>query len=111
MQTFDPNWTDPWTRRNADKWSRGLSVVRVDTYPDGATHSDAPTGRDFHDFDYYCPHCDTMVGWMGAGTHVHCPKCGSPPKEHEVENYDQTWHDGDVVCQKCQTRVRGYDAG
>jgi DNA-directed RNA polymerase subunit RPC12/RpoP len=86
--------------------------VRVDIpCLDGATYPDAPTGGNFSDYDYYCPHCDVMVGWMGAGNHLHCPKCGSPPKEHSVENYDAMWHDGDVVCGKCRTRVRGWDAG
>jgi len=40
-----------------------------------------------------------------------CPNCDSPPQEHTVENYDMMWHDGDVVCTKCGTKVRNYDAG
>lgn len=38
-----------------------------------------------------------------------CPKCGGT--ECHVENYDMTWHDGDVVCNACDTYVRGFDAG
>ncbi len=40
-----------------------------------------------------------------------CPKCDSPPEKHTVENYDMMWHDGDVVCTECGTKVRNYDAG
>lgn len=38
-----------------------------------------------------------------------CPQCGST--DTEVRNYDPHWSDGDVVCKKCGTYVRGYDAG
>ena len=38
-----------------------------------------------------------------------CPSCGST--RSEVQNHDLMWHDGDVVCLDCDTRVRGYDAG
>ncbi len=40
-----------------------------------------------------------------------CPKCDSSPDKHKVENYDMIWHDGDVVCTECGTKVRNYDAG
>lgn len=40
----------------------------------------------------------------------HCPKCDSPPSDHQVENFDPRFRDGDVVCKKCKTYVRGYDA-
>ena len=46
-----------------------------------------------------------------SGRHVHCPKCGSPPSQHEVRNYDEMWRDGDVHCTKCEAYVRDYDAG
>jgi len=39
-----------------------------------------------------------------------CPKCDSPPEKHKVENYDPMWQDGDVICTKCETKVRNYDA-
>jgi len=39
-----------------------------------------------------------------------CPKCGASPEEHTVQNYDILWGDGDVVCTKCDTKVRNYDA-
>jgi len=38
-----------------------------------------------------------------------CPNCGSI--DCRLENYDMMWHDGDVVCNKCNTRIRTYDAG
>jgi hypothetical protein len=38
-----------------------------------------------------------------------CPKCASC--ESVVVNYDSTWRDGDVVCSKCRTYIRMYDAG
>lgn len=58
--------------------------------------------------DNYCKKCDKT--WI-FGQHVHCPKCDSPPSDHEVRNYSMMWHDGDVVCTKCETYVRGWDAG
>lgn len=39
-----------------------------------------------------------------------CAECESEGP-HEIENYDLMWHDGDVVCQTCDTRVRMFDAG
>jgi len=45
------------------------------------------------------------------GPKVNCPKCGSPPSEHEVRNHSLMWHDGDVHCTKCGAYVRLYDAG
>lgn len=38
-----------------------------------------------------------------------CKKCGSL-KTH-VENYSMMWHDGDVICDNCDSYVRSYDAG
>lgn len=38
-----------------------------------------------------------------------CPECGS--ENHRVENYSMAWHDGDVVCNNCDTYIRAYDAG
>lgn len=39
-----------------------------------------------------------------------CPNCGKDHWHWHVENYDEVWRDGDVVCV-CGTRVRSYDAG
>ena len=50
--------------------------------------------------------CMTLLG-----PKVNCPKCGSPPSEHEVRNHSLMWHDGDVHCTKCGAYVRMYDAG
>ncbi len=50
--------------------------------------------------------CFTMLG-----RDTKCPKCGSPPSEHEVRNHSLMWHDGDVYCTKCGAYVRMYDAG
>lgn len=44
-------------------------------------------------------------------TCIHCPKCDSPPSDHEVRNYNMMWHDGDVICKKCETYIRSWDAG
>ena len=41
----------------------------------------------------------------------HCPKCGSPPSEHEVRDYNLDWHDGKVYCKPCGAFVRDWDAG
>jgi len=51
------------------------------------------------------------VGHILAENSPDCPNCGAPPSEHTIENYDLMWHDGDVVCTKCNTKVRNYDAG
>ena len=40
-----------------------------------------------------------------------CPKCGSTPDKHRVENHDLSFHDGDVVCTVCGAKVRDFDAG
>ena len=50
------------------------------------------------------------IGHGFAENSPNCPKCDSPPEEHKVENYDIMWQDGDVVCTKCGTKVRNYDA-
>lgn len=42
---------------------------------------------------------------------VNCPKCDSPPSEHEVHNHSAVWHDGDVYCKRCGSYVRMFDAG
>jgi hypothetical protein len=39
-----------------------------------------------------------------------CPACGKDYRHWRVENYDEMWRDGDVVCE-CGARVRRYDAG
>jgi hypothetical protein len=54
-----------------------------------------------------CLKCNTVV----ILRHVHCPKCSSPPNEHEVRDYDETWRDGNVYCNLCGAFVRFYDAG
>jgi hypothetical protein len=51
------------------------------------------------------------IGHMLAQNSPNCPKCGAPPANQEVRNYDEIWRDGDVYCMKCNTRVRSYDAG
>lgn len=60
----------------------------------------------------YCPApcaaCDNVYVYSN---HIHCPKCGSAPSEHEVKNYDMMWHEGDVHCKRCDTFVRYWDAG
>jgi hypothetical protein len=38
-----------------------------------------------------------------------CPECRST--NTKVDNYDDMWRDGDVVCVDCGTYVRMYDAG
>lgn len=38
-----------------------------------------------------------------------CPECGG--SNTSVRNHDMMWHDGDVVCDDCNTYVRGWDAG
>ncbi len=88
-------WKDPWTGQDL------IEIRPRKKLADG----------EYEWEKMYCPLCDDFAG-MSWGTHVHCPKCGSPPgRDHEVANYDPMWHDGDVMCTKCQTRVRGYDAG
>lgn len=39
-----------------------------------------------------------------------CPRCGLDFRHWHVENYDEMWRDGDVVCA-CGQFIRGYDAG
>ena len=38
-----------------------------------------------------------------------CPECGSD--DSTVVDYDPMWHDGDVVCNRCNTYIRAWDAG
>lgn len=38
-----------------------------------------------------------------------CPECGGT--KLRLENYDMMWHDGDLVCEACDTYVRMWDAG
>lgn len=40
-----------------------------------------------------------------------CPRCGAPPSEHEVRDYDMVWHDGNVHCTRCGAYVCMYNAG
>lgn len=54
------------------------------------------------------------VDYTPKGNHLinisqKCPQCGGD--DFRVENYDPIWRDGDVMCNKCDIRVRGYDAG
>jgi hypothetical protein len=39
-----------------------------------------------------------------------CPTCAKDHRHWHVENYDEIWRQGDVVCE-CGTRIRAYDAG
>lgn len=38
-----------------------------------------------------------------------CSECGA--SDNRMENYSMMWHEGDIVCNKCDTWVRGFDAG
>lgn len=49
-------------------------------------------------------------GAVPQGRGTKCPKCGSAGGDHEVRNYNQYCHDGDVYCTKCGAYVRYYDA-
>ncbi len=60
-------------------------------------------------FSRWCKKCGGWAGMMGP--HKHCPKCDSPPKDHELRNHSLMWHDGDVYCTKCWEFVRSWDAG
>lgn len=79
---------------------------------------------------YFCDKCQTQLDKEGLWActnydcrwcnrcnkeiilaHKHCPKCFAGPKDQTVHNYDDVWRDGDVICDKCNTYVRGYDAG
>lgn len=57
--------------------------------------------------DNYCDKCKSDFHF----NHTHCPKCDSPPQDHELRNYSMMWHDGDVYCTKCNEYVRMWDAG
>lgn len=54
---------------------------------------------------------DGGVGHILSPNTKNCPHCGADPSYFVVRNYSMMWQDGDVVCTKCETRVRGYDAG
>lgn len=54
---------------------------------------------------------ETFVGHLLASNSKNCPRCGAPPSEHEVRDYDPVWRDGNVHCKICGSYVRGYDAG
>lgn len=54
---------------------------------------------------------DTPGVFTMLGGNTNCPKCGSPPSEHEVRNHSLMWRDGDVYCTRCGAYVRLYDAG
>jgi hypothetical protein len=56
------------------------------------------------------PNDGDQVGTI-LGRDTPCPKCGSPPKEHEVRDHSLMWHDGKVYCRRCGAFVRLYDAG
>lgn len=55
------------------------------------------------------PH--VVMGHILTPNSPNCPACAAPPSEHEVRNYNPTWHDGDVHCTRCGAYVRTYDAG
>lgn len=44
------------------------------------------------------------------GPQTVCPKCGSPPSDHQLREYDPKFHDGEVYCLKCGAYVRYWDA-
>ena len=46
-----------------------------------------------------------------AGPQVNCPQCGAGREDQQVYNYDPLWGDGELVCMKCNTRVRYWDGG
>lgn len=61
---------------------------------------------------------EPMAGSFGhiinsQGIPEKCPNtaCGSKKLEVEVRNYSAIWHDGDVCCTTCGTKIRSYDAG
>jgi len=48
--------------------------------------------------------------FRAARTHDNtCSECGGT--ELRMENYSMMWHDGDLVCETCDTYVRMWDAG
>lgn len=59
---------------------------------------------------YVWNHPEYDVAWKAWRQHYNtCSECGST--ETVLENYDMMWHDGDIVCAKCDCYVRGWDAG
>lgn len=65
--------------------------------------------KNWHSFEGFCSICKKGTGY-GAGLHIHCPNCGSSPREHKLVNFDPMFRDGDIHCSLCNTFVRGYDA-
>ena len=51
------------------------------------------------------------IGHLLHPNSPNCPKCGAPPSEQELRNYDRMWGEGDLYCKKCGTYVRGFDSG
>lgn len=65
--------------------------------------------KEEHGPNEYCEFCHCRV-WSNY-THKHCPNCNADPSTHVMKNYSMMWHEGDIYCGKCDTYVRGYDAG
>lgn len=61
--------------------------------------------------DSKCNWCNYCNNDEALFAHKHCPGCLSGPRDQEVRDYDPMWKDGNVVCLKCGTKVRDYDAG
>lgn len=40
-----------------------------------------------------------------------CPTCNSDDSQHVLINYEPMWHEGDIVCKLCGSKVRKFDAG
>ena len=62
------------------------------------------------DYTQVLEHPDYDVAFGAARKHDNtCPECGGT--KLRLENYDMMWHDGDLVCEACDTYVRMWDAG
>lgn len=38
-----------------------------------------------------------------------CKKCGAPPREQEMRNFDRIARDADIYCLRCGAFVRTWD--
>lgn len=47
----------------------------------------------------------------GVSTCPNAMECGQQPGEFEIRNYSLMWHDGEVCCTRCGTKIRDWDAG
>jgi hypothetical protein len=100
-------------------WCIEIATKRVEYfYTDGRYDKDGAREhtlvREVIVVDGFCTKCNEMLRPLDSEfRHIHCPKCGSPPIEHVVENFDRMWGEGDVMCRVkgCGTRVRLFDSG